>query len=175
MKFLFLLVVICAITIYLLALTKPKTTHCIRKIKIKSASKAIFDKINDFKNWDDWSPYLKDPNMVKTYSGAQMGIGAHYAWSGDKNVGEGEITITDTTPTSQICLNLHMIKPFEAQNNVVFNLTENENGDETEVSWELSAPAPLFTRVMSVFFDMDKMIGNDFEIGLLRLKQVVEK
>ena len=33
----------------------------------------------------------------------------------------------------------------------------------------------LMTKVMGIFTSMDKMIGPDFEKGLARLKEVVEK
>jgi hypothetical protein len=33
----------------------------------------------------------------------------------------------------------------------------------------------LIAKVMGLFFDMDKMVGKDFETGLARLKAIAEK
>ena len=45
----------------------------------------------------------------------------------------------------------------------------------TEVTWLMRGPAPFVTKLMSVFVDMDKMIGKDFEAGLANLKAAAEK
>jgi hypothetical protein len=34
---------------------------------------------------------------------------------------------------------------------------------------------PFMSKIMSVFFSMDKMIGGEFEKGLVQLKALVEK
>ena len=39
----------------------------------------------------------------------------------------------------------------------------------------MRGPCPFLGKVMSVFIDMDKMIGKDFEAGLANLKALAEK
>jgi len=48
------------------------------------------------------------------------------------------------------------------------------NGDATTVTWSVSGPSPYVTKVMSVFFSMDDIVGKDFEKGLASLKTVAE-
>lgn len=36
-------------------------------------------------------------------------------------------------------------------------------------------PANFVSRLMGVFFNMDRMIGTDFEAGLANLKSITEK
>jgi hypothetical protein len=36
-------------------------------------------------------------------------------------------------------------------------------------------PSPFISKLMGLFFDMDSMIGKDFETGLSNLKSVCEK
>jgi hypothetical protein len=43
------------------------------------------------------------------------------------------------------------------------------------VSWVLHGPMPYISKVISIFCDMDSMVGKDFEAGLANLKAVVEK
>jgi uncharacterized protein YndB with AHSA1/START domain len=165
------IVIIAAILIY--AATRPDTLHVERSISIKAPQEKLFAIINDFHQWNEWTPYNKDPAMKKTYSGSANGKGAVYAWEGNKDVGQGEITITDTTPPKEIVFALHMIKPFEGRNHVVFSLDAKR--DSTTVTWTLEDRHTYFMKVMSLFINLDKMIGGDFEVGLAKLKTVAEK
>ena len=45
---------------------------------------------------------------------------------------------------------------------VVFTL--EPNGDATTVTWHMQGPTPFFAKIIHVFIDMDKMVGNDFEL-----------
>ncbi|MBI4807802.1 MAG: SRPBCC family protein [Nitrosomonadales bacterium] len=168
------LVVVVLLTIVLVYVaTRPDTLHVERAIDIKASPEKIFGLINDFRQWNDWTPYNKDPAMKKTYSGSASGKGAMYAWEGNKEVGQGEISITGSTPSSEVALELHMIKPFEGRNSVVFSLSRA--GDSTRVTWSLDGKQNFISRLMGLIFNMDKMIGGDFEVGLARLKTVAER
>lgn len=165
------IVIIALVLIY--ASTKPDTFHVERSINIKAAPEKIFALINDFHLWNDWTPYNKDPAMKKAYSGNDRGVGAHYAWEGNKEVGKGEISITETTPPNKIVMDLHMIEPFEGHNVATFTLSAA--GDSTKVTWSLDDKQKFIVKVIGIFMNMDKMIGGDFETGLARLKVTAEK
>jgi len=164
-------VLIAAILIY--ASTKPDTFHVERSINIKAPPETIFPFINDFHLWDAWTPYNKDPAMKKFYSGNNSGKGAHYAWDGNKKVGKGDITILDSRPPSKLVFDLHMIKPFEGRN--VATISLNTSGDSTNVTWSLDDKHNLILKTVSLFINLDRTIGNDFEVGLARLKAIAEK
>jgi hypothetical protein len=167
-----IIVAIAAILIY--AATKPDGLHVERSVSIKAAPDKIFALVNDFHNWNDWTPYnRKDPAMKKTFSGAPSGVGAIYAWEGNNQAGQGSISITDAVPHTKIAFNLDMLKPFEGHNKVTFSF--KANGDSTRITWAMDAKSAYIAKVMSVFMDMDKMIGSDFEFGLAKLKTLAEK
>ncbi|MDO8989524.1 MAG: SRPBCC family protein [Sideroxyarcus sp.] len=166
-------VVIGAVAICAHAATRPNNFHVERSTDVNAPPEKIFALINDLHKWNDWTPYDKDPAMKKTYSGNASGKGAAYAWSGNREVGEGEIAITESSPSSRIAFDLHMIKPFEAHDHVVFAL--DAKGDTTTVNWIMEGRQPFLAKVMSVFVSMDKMVGKDFETGLARLKALAEK
>lgn len=153
--------------------TRPDTFHVSRSIDIKAAPEKIFDFINDFRQWQAWTPYNKDPAMKRTYGGTAIGKGATYAWEGNKEVGKGEIAITDTTPPGSVELELHMIEPFEARNRVVFTMVPR--GGSTHVTWAMDGKNSFPGKLIGLFMNMDKMIGGDFEKGLEKLKAVVDK
>lgn len=173
LKIIAIAVFVLLLIILLYAATRPDTLHVERSISIRAPQEKLFAIINDFHQWNEWTPYNKDPAMKKTYSGSAIGKGAVYAWEGNKEVGQGEITITDTTPPKEIVLALHMIKPFEGRNHVVFSL--DTKGDSTTVTWTLEDRHTYLMKIMSMFINLDKMIGADFEVGLAKLKAVAEK
>lgn len=173
LKIIMIAAVVLLAVILLYAATKPDTFHTERSIIINASPEKIFGLINDFRQWDTWTPYNKDPAMKRTYGENTIGKGAHYAWEGNKDVGQGEITITDATPPREIKLELHMIKPFEGRNHVVFSI--EAAGGYTKVIWALEDQHTYFLKLLSMFISMDKMIGKDFETGLARLKIAAEK
>ena len=45
----------------------------------------------------------------------------------------------------------------------------------TDLSWAMFGPSPLISKLMGVFMDMDKIVGKDFEAGLVALKREAEQ
>jgi len=111
--------------------------------------------------------------MKRTHSGAANGKGAVYEWEGNKEIGKGRMEIAESSPPSKVIIKLDFVKPFEAHNIVEFTL--EPKGDSTNVTWAMHGPSPYISKLMSVFINMDSMIGKDFETGLANLKTVAEK
>lgn len=173
-KSLVIIVLVLVAGLLLYAATKPDTFHVQRSASINASANKLFPLINDFHNWAPWSPYEeKDPAMKKSHSGAANGVGAVYAWEGNKEVGKGNVAITESLPPFKVAMDLNMIEPFEAQNRVEFTL--EPHGNATTVTWAMNGAQPYIGKVMSIFMDCDKMIGKDFEAGLANLKTVAEK
>ena len=160
--------------VLIFAATKPDTFRVVRSTTIKAPADKVFPLINDFRNWGSWSPYeKKDPAMKRTFGATTSGKGAAYAWDGNKEIGQGSMEITEASASSEVRLKLDFAKPFEAHNIVDFTL--KPEGDATRVTWAMHGPAPFFSKLMQVFFNMDTMVGADFEAGLANLKAIAEK
>jgi len=160
--------------VLILAATKPDTLRVQRSATVSAPAEKIFPLINDFHQWRSWSPYEdRDPALKRTYSGAESGRGAVYAWEGNKNVGSGRMEILETSVPSKIRIKLDFFKPFEGHNTAEFTMLPQ--GDATSVTWLMQGPARFMTRVMQVFINLDNMIGKDFEVGLANLKKLTEK
>jgi uncharacterized protein YndB with AHSA1/START domain len=168
------IVAILALTgVLIFAATRPDTFRVERAASIKAPPEKIFALINDLRRWAAWSPYeKKDPAMKRTLSGAASGPGAVYEWDGNQEIGKGRMEITDSSPPSKITIRLDFVKPFEAHNVVEFTLRPQD--DATRVTWAMHGPSPYISKLMGIFFSMDKMIGKDFEAGLVGLKTVAE-
>jgi hypothetical protein len=154
--------------------SSPNAFRVERSTSIKAPPERIFALISDFHRWVSWSPYeTLDPGMKRAYSGAPSGKGAAYAWEGNRKVGVGRMEITDAT-SSEITIRLDFLKPFQAQNTAEFRLAPK--GDQTTVTWAMHGQScnSFLAKIMSLFFNMDRMVGSQFEKGLASLKAVVE-
>lgn len=167
-----LIVIIAAILIY--ASTKPNTYRVERSISINATPEKVMPLIDDFHNWDKWSPWAHlDPNMKVTYGGSPSGKGAVYAWEGNNKVGAGRMEILDERAPGYADMQLDFYKPMKDTARTEFNLVPEGTG--TQVSWVMSGNMTYIAKVMCVFKSMDKMIGGDFEKGLAKLKAEAEK
>lgn len=173
-RFIFIVVVVAIVAVLIYAATKPDHFRIERSIVIKATPEAIFPLVNDFRKWEAWSPWEKiDPNLTRTYGGTASGVGAVYEWSGNKEIGQGRMEIVESMPSSKVVLKLDFMKPFEAHNMVEFVLVAQ--GDSTRVTQAMYGPSPYFSKLMTLFFSMEKMVGSKYEEGLASLKALAEK
>ena len=172
-----ILVVVLVLVVVLLAMlglaaTRPGQFRIQRSASIKAPPERILPLIADFRRWGAWSPYEKlDPAMQRTLSGAPEGKGAVYEWSGNGKAGKGRMEILDAAP-ERVLIKLDFLKPFEAHNTAEFALRPAGGG--TEVTWAMYGPTPFISRVMGLVFNLDAMVGRDFEAGLASLKAATE-
>jgi hypothetical protein len=164
-------VVVAVAGVLALAAMKPDEFRVARATTIKAPPSAILPYLVDFHRWQ-WSPYEhKDPAMARSYGGEPSGVGATYAWDGDRNIGKGSMEITEASP-SKVTIKLDFEKPMEAHNLAEFTLVPNGAG--TEVTWSMRGPTPFIGKILHVFMNMDRMVGDDFATGLGRLKALAE-
>lgn len=173
------LVVVVGIALLLIyAAAQPDTFRVERSLRMNAAPDKIFSMIDDLRRFNRWNPFeKKDPQIKGQYADRTVGPGAAYTWEGSK-AGSGRMEIVGILPDQRVTMKLDFVKPFEAHNLVDFTLTpETEAGSDksvTRVTWTISGPLPYISKLMSVFFSMDRMIGRDFEDGLNNLKTLAE-
>ena len=152
---------------------QPSEFRVARAATISAPASAVFAQVNDFHNWEAWSPWAKlDPAMEQTFEGSPAGTGAVYAWSGNKQVGEGRTTITESRPGELIRIKLEFVKPFTATNTTEF--TFKPEGNQTLVTWSMSGKNNFMSKAVGLFMNCEKMVGGQFEQGLAQMKSVVE-
>jgi hypothetical protein len=169
------LAVVAIAVILILAAMKPSDFVVERSVTINTPPERIAPLINDFHNWNEWSPWAKlDPDMKTSFSGAPSGVGSVYEWEGNSKVGKGRMEIRSIQP-AKTTIKLDFLKPFEGHNTADFVL-EPEGNSATRVTWVMYGPLTFIPgKVMSVFTNMDSMIGDDFQRGLANLKATAEK
>ena len=172
----YILLALAALVIIFVAVvaSRPSDFKITRSARMSAPASAVFDQVNDFHNWEEWSPWAKlDPACRNTFDGPRAGKGAGFAWSGNKKVGEGRMTITDSRPSDLIRINLEFFRPFKATNTAEF--TFNPQGNQTTVTWSMSGNANFISKAFGLFVNCDKMIGKEFEKGLASMKSIVER
>src|SRR5689334_20650360 len=161
------------LVVFALAAGKPDTIHIERSLVMKGTPAQVFPYANDFTKFTTWIPWTElDPNQKTEFSSPPTGPGAWYTWSGNKDVGSGRMELISASPDA-VVHQLNFIEPFESQAKATLSM-KPVGGDKVEVTWAFDQDANYGSKVMSVFMDMDKMLGPDFEKGLGNLQKLVE-
>jgi len=154
--------------------TRPDAYHVERSATIDAPAATVFAQIDDLSVWKEWSPWeKKDPAMKRTTSTPSAGLGASYAWDGNKEVGKGKMTIVESKPGEKVAEKLEFIEPFQSKADIAFAL-KSESPTSTKVTWSMDGKHNFISKAFSVVKPMDGMIGKDFEEGLANLKKVAE-
>jgi hypothetical protein len=157
-----------------LAAMQPDTFRISRSATMAAPPEVVFAEVNDFHNWGGWNPWQKvDPAAKYTYSGADSGEGAKFAWDGNDDVGAGRMTITDSEPPRRVGIELEFLRPFAATNQAEFTFEPQAGG--TVVTWSMTGVNTFLSKVFGLLLDMDTMVGGEFEKGLSDMKAIVER
>jgi hypothetical protein len=166
-------VVLIVVVFFIIVATRPANYTVTRSTAVAAPPETVFAQVNDLHKWEAWSPWAKlDPAMKQTYDGAEAGVGAIYSWSGNNDVGEGRMTITDSTPHERVGIKLEFLKPMASTCSTVF--TFKPEGEQTTVTWTMTGTNNFIGKAFCMFMNMDKMVGGDFEKGLAQMKSVSE-
>ena len=143
-----------------------------RSTTIAAPPERIHALLDDFRAWQQWSPWEGlDPDLQRTFTGPERGVGSHYEWDGNKKAGHGTMEIIESTPHA-VVVDLRFLKPFEATNITRFDLTPT--GEGTDVVWTMSGQRGALMGLMGKLY-FDKAIGKDFDQGLAQLKAAAER
>ncbi len=163
-----LIAVICIVASF-----QPDDMQVTRSTTTTAPPEAVFKVVNDFRQWDSWSPWSKlDPAMKVTLEGPPEGVGAVYHWSGNNEVGEGTTRLIESKPSEKVGMKLEMVRPMAGTTDVQF--TFQPEGTGTKVTWAMQGKRPFIGKIVGLFMDCEKMCGDQFNEGLANLKKIVE-
>ena len=169
----FMVIAIVVVVFVVIVALQPWEFRVARTATMSAPAPVVFAQVNDFHKWEAWNPWGKmDPAMKQTYQSAPAGTGAVYTWTGNKEVGEGRMTIIESRPNDLIRINLEFFRPFAATNLAEF--TFRPEGDQTAVTWSMTGKSIFMAKAIHLFMNMDKIVGGQFEQGLAQMKSVVE-
>jgi hypothetical protein len=152
---------------------QPAEFRVTRGTTMSASAPAAYALVNDLHNWEKWNPWQKvDPAMKLSFSGPPAGPGAAYAWVGNKDVGEGRLSIIESRPSELVKIKLEFLKPFAATNTAEF--TFKPEGGQTAVTWSMAGEKNFIAKAVGLFMNMDRMVGDQFEKGLADMKAAAE-
>ena len=106
-----------------------------------------------------------------TYNDIASGVGANFNWKGNSDMGAGKMTILESKPNEYVKVDLEFIEPFEGKAIAEFVLAPASGG--TQLTERTSSEHNFFSKIMCMFMDMDKMIGDKYEEGFARMNRVL--
>ena len=161
-------VVVVIVIFVIVVATRPADFRVERSATIAAPATALFEQVNDHHKFNAWNPFLKaDPNVKITYSGPDSGVGAVCGWDGNKDIGAGSATITESKPGELVRERMDWIRPMAGVAFVDF--TFKPDGDKTVVTWAMYGKNNFMGKLVSLFMDCDKICGPQFEQGLAEL------
>ena len=173
MTILFIIIAVLAIFAFYIN-SRPDDFTMTRTAIMKASPSAVFEQVNDFHNWNSWSPWAKmDPNAKNTLAGPDSGIGAKFGWDGNSKVGAGSMEITESKPNELIVMRLEFIRPFKGVNTTRFTFTPES--DQTLMTWTMTGKGNFMTKAMALLMNCDKMVSGQFDQGMASIKTIVEK
>jgi hypothetical protein len=168
-----LLIALAALAVYVA--TRPSEFAIQRSALVDAPPGVVFANLEDFRRWEPWSPWEKlDPQMERRYEGPSSGVGASYHWRGNRDVGEGRMTVLKTKPPERLTIRLEFLAPFQATNQVVFDVTP-DLASMTEVKWTMTGHNGFVAKAMGLFVNVEATVSRDFDRGLAALKRVSEE
>jgi hypothetical protein len=152
--------------------SRPNDFRYERSRLIKSSPEKVFEQVNEFRNWEKWSPWIEmEPTAVLTYGEKTEGEGGFYRWDG-KKTGSGCCTILRSAPHLAVNVALEFEKPMKSSARADFKLVPEGAG--TRVSWIMSGTNNFIAKFFGVLFNSEKMISQSFDRGLEKIAQLVE-
>lgn len=152
---------------------QPDGLRVERSMTMAAPAGDVFTQVNNFRNWDAWSPWAKiDLNAKVGFEGAEAGEGAVFTWAGNSEVGKGKMTIVESKPDELVRARVDMTEPFEDTSMTEF--TFKPDGNATGVTWAMSGRHNFIQKAMCLVMNGKKMLGDQLEKGLSNMKSVVE-
>lgn len=175
MRFLtWLIVILVALTTAVMVggMLAPGAAVVERARVIDAPPAAIMRSLTDLERWQEWEPWGRsDPGMRVSYGEARRGVGASYAWSGEKT-GEGRMEIVAIEPLSvEYRLSFGGRDGEPARSEIQL---EPEGPSKTRVIWSFEAEFGSNPVSRLVGLLVDDMLGRYYEAGLENLEEVVE-
>lgn len=158
--------------------TRRSAYHVERKLEVAAPTDLVFGVLNDLHQFAGVLVFFgslwekRDPNMQKVFEGPAAGVGQSCAWSGNREVGKGKMTIEESVPGQKVGIKLAFVKPMESTATCALTLAATPTG--SFVTWSMHGNHNFIGKAFGMFMNMDNMLGTDIEKGLAQLKTVAE-
>ncbi|MDT0559110.1 SRPBCC family protein [Ichthyenterobacterium sp. W332] len=171
-KYFLLIVLILTIGAAIYIAVQPNQYDVKRKQIIKAPVELVFNNINDFKNWEDWGPWMDDdPTIEVSYADQTSGVGASYTWTSKDGPGRMKTIALERNKSITQELQFGDFEPTET------HWTFEEVPEGTEITWNMKADQVPFIFKMfgAISGGMDNMLGEMMEKGFAKMDGVMKE
>ena len=141
-----------------------------RSINIDADLEVIKALVEDFNQWNSWSPWtIIEPDCTVKVEGDRGEIGHSMSWEGEI-IGSGTNTLIEKNE-NELLYDLQFIKPFKSK--ALTGFTFESVDEEVKVTWSMDSSLPFFLFFM--IKQIKALIGMDYDRGLRMLKEIAEK
>lgn len=151
------------------AIFLPSEIKVEKKVLINASVEKVFGAVNDFKQWQQWSPWA-DTNFVIQFTDITAGLGAKVTWQSDRH-GIGEMTTVEWVENEYVRNEIFYPKT-KSKSSILIKLNKVDNGIEVVISTENKGYSYPFGRFAALL--IQRGLNDSFEKGLKRLKAFVE-
>lgn len=166
---------VAALAVTYAVVSQPSEFYIARSRTLKKGitKKQVFAKTADLHENSKWNPWqLVDPTQTLVVEGTPCTVGHSCAWKG-KETGQGKMTIVEIQEPNYVVLRLDFVKPFPSTATSKILVEELEK-DVVTVTWSLTGRnESLFNKVLSLVFNVDRMVGSEYEKGLMNLETLL--
>ncbi len=169
-----LLVVAGIIALLLIIALFMKRGHYVkREITINAPRQEVFDYLKLLENQEQFNKHaMVAPDRKKEFKGTDGTVGFIYAWSGNKDAGEGEKEIMNIIEGEKIEAEIRFVKPMAVTASIVMEM-ESLSDDQTKVIWSNAGTLKYPINIMIPM--MEKHVVKDMDSSLSTLKNILEK
>lgn len=160
-----------ALLLVVVAFFLPQRYMVQRSVHIQATAETVYGYAGDLRRWKEWGVwYERDPQMKIEYSEKTDVVGGWTAWETQGQ--KGKMTLTALQPPSRVSYRLEFPDMDMASAGLV-EIVPTAGGVNVTLSDQGDLGKNPIKRWFGLF--LDGMIGPDFEAGLAKLKQVIEK
>ena len=169
LKYIFLLLLLSIVALSIFIATQKGNFSIERSKIINSPKSAVFNYVNDYRNWADFGSWTsEDPEMKIVYPQVTVGKGASYSWEGKD--GPGEMRTLFVKENDSIAQKMN----YNGTSSSVFWSFKDTVGG-TKVTWKTTGEMSFLFKVYTALNGgVDKVIGTMYEKSLANLDKSLD-
>lgn len=169
LKYLFLLLLLSLVALSIFIATQKGEFTVERSKVINSPKAAVFNYVNDYKNWADFGSWVtEDPEMKVNYPKNTIGKGGSYSWEGKD--GNGDMKTIFVKESDSIAQKMNYNGTLS---DVFWNFKDTLGG--TKVTWKTTGKMSFIFKIYTAFNGgIDKVIGKMYEKSLANLDKTLD-
>lgn len=142
-----------------------------RNVRINAPAELIFKHVKNLRHWQRWGVWFKrDPDMRVSYSGPESAVGMKSSWLSESQ-GNGQMEVIGIDENQRFIYSLYFIDMDMGSTGV---LKFSQSDGSTLVTWRDFGDVGANPLYHYFAFFMDRMIGDDLQMGLDNLKVISE-